>query len=123
MIKTTNTLITSLSESIYDCVNLMLKEYQDLNPSFKYKLSFATNYDTEVQEDVFDIVLQIGTIDRVPAHYSKIGEKSELIFAGITDIALSILNPVSLKYTHNLPLTEIQNKILYLPFYALIYNS
>ena len=112
MIRYNNTLITSLSESLYDCVNALLKEYQELNPSFKYNLSFATNYDTDVPEDVFDIVMQIGSIDRVPAHYINLGEREEMIFAGITDIALSVLNPVSLKYTNNLPLTQLQNKTL-----------
>ena len=112
MIKYNNTLITSLSESIYDCVDKLLEEYQSLNPSFKYKLSFATNYDTDCEEDVFDIVMQLGTIERVPAHFSTVGEREEMVFAGITDLVLSVLNPISMKYTNNLPLTQIQNKTL-----------
>lgn len=112
MIRTINPFISSLSDSIYDCVDLLLKQYQDLNPSFKYNLSFATNYDTDVPEDVFDIVLQIGTIDRVPAHYSRVDNVEDLIFAGITDISLSVLNPVSIRYTDNVDLTFIQNKTL-----------
>lgn len=112
MIKYNNTLITSLSESVYDCVNKLLEEYQSLNPSFKYNLSFATNYDTNCEPDVFDVVLQLGTIERVPAHFVKVGEKEEMIFAGITDIVLSVLNPVSMKYTENLPFTQLQSKTL-----------
>ena len=107
MIKTLNPMISSLSQSICDCVETLLKEFQSIEPKFKYRLSYATDYDEDTPKDTFDIVLQIGAIDRLPTHYTQLGNKTSLLFAGITDVALSVINPVSISYTNNIPLTEV----------------
>ena len=107
MINTINPLISSLSQSICDCVETLLEEFKSIEPSFNYRLSFATDYDDATPNNVFDIVLQIGAIDRLPTHYTKVGEKTSILFAGITDVGLSIVAPIAKTYSNNVQLTEI----------------
>ena len=110
---TVNTVISSLSQSLYTGVDNILKEYQQLNPSFKYDLRYGSNYDEYTDTDTFNIVMQVGTINRLPAHYTNIEMDGHTIpylpFAGTVDIALSILNPVSVHYTNEVPFNNIQD--------------
>ena len=108
-----NTIISSLTQSLYDGVDNLLKEYQQVNPSFKYELRFGSNYDEYTDKDVFNIVMQVGTINRLPAHYTNVELDGHSIpylpFAGTVDVALSILNPVAVHYTDEIPLNQIQD--------------
>lgn len=107
-----NTIISSLSQSIYSTVDKILKEYQALNPRFKYDLRYASNYNEYTDTDTFNIIMQVGTINRLPAHYTDVELDGQTIpclpFAGTVDVALSIINPVAVKYTNDVPFTTVQ---------------
>lgn len=108
-----NTVISSLTQSLYDSVDNLLKEYKQSNPLFKYELRYGTNYDEYTDEDTFNIVMQVGTINRLPAHYTNIEVDGHNIpylpFAGTVDIALSIINPIAVHYANEVPFSTIQD--------------
>lgn len=100
-----NPLQSSLTQSAYKVMDNLFKDYQKENPSFKYQLSYGTNYDTNCPDDTFSISMELGTINRVPAHYTDMPTGEEILFAGTTQISLSIVNPVAVSYLDELPLT------------------
>lgn len=101
MLNTENTTNYSLSQSIYNLIENILNEYSVLQPEFKYKLYFGTNIDSEeiVDNDVFSIVLYLGSVEKLPTYYEEINGVYQLLYAGYIDVALSIINPISLEYT------------------------
>ena len=107
MIYNENTVISSLQQSAYDALDMMFKEYQSKNPLFKYDFRFGSNYDEYTDTDTFNIVMQTGNINLLPAHYTNIEIDGHSIpyipFAGTVEIALSIINPVSVKTINNVP--------------------
>lgn len=110
MINFNNPILSSLTQATYDMVNNLLKEYQELNPLFKYKLYYGTNYDELAEEDEFGIFMDIGPIQRIPSHYVNIKNVDSLLFAGTTTLSFNIINPVSTRYTNNVDLTLIEDK-------------
>lgn len=104
-IKTINPVISSLQQSICDCVENLLNEYQSIEPDFKYVLSYGSNFDTDCEMDTFNINLAIGSIDRVPTHYTKFRSMDTILFAGNVDVGLSVLCPVALTYKDDVALS------------------
>lgn len=92
---------SSLIQSSFNFINECLKDYQKLQPEFKYKLSFGTNLDNELVEenDIFNIVLYTGAVEKIPSYYTEINGVNQLLYAGYFDMELSIVSPVSLKYS------------------------
>ena len=114
MLNTNNPILNSFSQASYELVTNLLEEYRELNPSFKYKLYFGSNYNEECNDDEFGIYLEIGTLDKIPAHYTNINGVDTLLFAGTTTFYFNVVNPIStqylneptLSYLHNVELTD-----------------
>lgn len=106
----------SLTQSAFYLVDELLYEYQQIQPSFKYKLYHGSNYDISdnLEKDVFNIVLFMSGVDKIPSHFVEINGEKQILFAGYFDILLSIVNPISTNYTDDLEMIALQdNQISY----------
>lgn len=111
-VKTINPVISSLQQSICDCVETMLEEYKTIEPSFKYVLSYGSNFDTDCEMDTFNINLAIGSIDRIPCHYTKLRNMETILFAGNVDVSLSVLCPVPLTYKNDVEISTNNKQLI-----------
>ena len=91
----------SIIQTSFEYIDNILQDYQKLQPNFKYHLTYGTNLNQEVIEDVdhFNIVMFTGSVDKIPSYYNEINGSNQLLYAGYFDIALSIINPIPLLYT------------------------
>lgn len=94
----------SIIQSSFNLINTILQEYQVLQPDFKYDLYYGTNFDFDYSfdNDKFSIVMMTGGIEKIPSHFVELEGRQQLLYAGYFDIMLSIVNPISTRYSDEL---------------------
>ena len=100
-LRNTDVIQNSIIQTSFEYIDDILKDYQKLQPEFKYHLNYGTNLNQDFVEDTdhFNIVMFTGSIDKIPSYYNEINGVNQLLYAGYFDIALSIINPIPLLYT------------------------
>jgi hypothetical protein len=100
-LRNTDVIQNSIIQTSFEYIDNILKDYQKLQPEFKYHLNYGTNLNQDFIEDTdhFNIVMFTGSVDKIPSYYNEINGANQLLYAGYFDIALSIINPIPLLYT------------------------
>lgn len=113
MILTNDKIIgNSIIQSSYNYFCECLKDFQELQPDFKYTVNYGTNSmsDFVEDEDTFNFVVYNGIPDLIPSHWVEIDGEPEIIYAGYMNLAVSFVNPIPAKYNNDFVLERIDQE-------------